>query len=245
MPDGSQTKSNTLLQEAPRIYGIYVGKPSKRWPGKPSTAIVKSKDRGPLYLDGNGLSGDQQADLKVHGGPEKALHQYPMQHYEYWRSLYPGADVFREPGSLGENLSVPGPDEQTVYIGDVFRIGNALLQVSQGRTPCWKLNLHAGLQELAAKFVRTGRTGWYYRVIESGEISSGDELLLLDRPNPSFSVRRVTQARMSSRTPPQEARAIAHIQGLSPNWRVAFIRKSDPGYIEDASAAWRAPALQE
>ena len=126
--------------------------------------------------------------------------------------------------------------EEAICIGDVFSIGSARVQICQGRQPCWKLSAHIGLPEMAAQFQLTGRTGWYYRVLEGGSVGPGGEMRLLERVHPSFSVYAVTQARFDQRLDPGRAKEIAELAALSENWRAAFLKKSERGHREDTRA---------
>ena len=122
-----------------------------------------------------GLIGDEQADRIHHGGADKALHHYPAEHYAHWRArLGERADL--APGGFGENLSTTGMTEDTVLLGDRFRIGTTLIEVSHGRQPCWKLGHRFGHAALAAEVVATGKCGWYYRVLEPGSVAAGDAI---------------------------------------------------------------------
>ena len=142
-----------------------------------------------------GIEGDEQCERKHHGGPEKALHHYSFDHYATWREEWivgaSGLERFQTPGAFGENLSTRGIDENDVCVGDVFRIGTAIVQVSQARQPCWKLNLRFSRDDMSRRVQETRRTGWYYRVLEPGEIGAGDAVERLARPHPEWTVARL------------------------------------------------------
>ena len=218
------------------ILGLFIGEPQVLWPGKLLSAIRKRSIDGPVALDAGGLAGDQQADLTVHGGPEKAVHHYAAEHMAFWKAMFPDHAQTFAPGCFGENVSTTGLVEEAVCIGDVFSMGSARVQICQGRQPCWKLSAHIGLPEMAAQFQLTGRTGWYYRVLEGGSVAPGAEMRLLDRAHPGFSVHAITQARFDRRLDPRRAKEIAGLAALSANWRAAFVKKSDRGYREDTRA---------
>jgi len=223
------------------VIGLYAGKPETLWPGKPPSAIRKRPLDGPVEIDASGLVGDLQADLAVHGGPEKAVHHYAAEHMAFWRTMYPGRADFFRPGCFGENVSTTGITEHALCIGDVLSLGSARVQVCQGRQPCWKLSAHVGLKDMAAQFQLTGRTGWYYRVLEGGSAAAGDEMRLLDRLHPDLSVHAVTQARFARRLDPAMAERLAALDALSENWRAAFAKKTDRFYREDARARLDGP----
>jgi MOSC domain-containing protein YiiM len=152
-----------------------------------ASAIAKSPVPGPVKIGFLGLEGDEQADLRVHGGPDKALHHYPHDHYARWE----GEALRAGPGAFGENVATLGLLEDAVCIGDRFRLGSALLEISQGRQPCWKQGERLRWPALPALMVKERRSGWYYRVIEPGVAASGDTLSLVERPLPAWTVRRV------------------------------------------------------
>lgn len=161
-----------------------------RGPDEPS-AIGKVPVAGPVRVRRLGLEGDQQADLSVHGGPDKAIHHYPHDHYAFWRGeigAHPLLDAF---GAFGENVSTTGLTEDAVCIGDRWRMGSALVEVSQGRQPCWKLDHRFGGARVNAACIRSRRPGWYYRVIEEGVVEAGEAMELVARPFPEWSVARV------------------------------------------------------
>jgi MOSC domain-containing protein YiiM len=155
------------------------------------SAIGKVPVQGRVGVGPVGLSGDEQADLTVHGGTDKAIHHYPHDHYAWWDEALGGSALLEAPGAFGENVASDGLTEEQVCIGDRWRLGTALVEVSQGRQPCWKLDHRFGGAPVMARMVKSRRCGWYYRVIEEGEVSAGDTLDLVDRPFPDWSVARV------------------------------------------------------
>lgn len=188
-----------------------------------TTGIVKAAVSGRLHLGRLNLEGDGQADLVNHGGPDKAVLAYPIAHYVAWQEELPNLGL--APGAFGENFTVRGPTEDQVCIGDIFSVGGARVQVSQPRRPCWKLARRHLLPDLALRVELTGRSGWYLRVLETGLVEPGDELVLLERPNPAWSVRRAALAMRSRNLPAQTIREIAALRGLSDGWRAAFARR--------------------
>ena len=215
------------------VVGIFVGKPQDRWPGKPPSAIGKQPADGPMRIDGHGFVEDEQADLAVHGGPEKAIHHYASEHMDFWRGRFPdSAEQFR-PGCFGENISTTGLTEQTLCLGDVLTLGTARVQVCQGRQPCWKLNAHTGLEQMAIEFQKTARTGWYYRVLENGRIAIGDRLELLERTHAEWPLEKLIAARFDPKLDRDVAAGLSRVQVLSQNWREAFAKKSQRGFVEN------------
>ena len=176
------------------VTAVYVGQPrhigtTRRGPVE--SAIAKSQvDHPALALGTTNLAGDRQADLRVHGGPDKAVYVYPTEHYPTWRAEGFAVEV----GGLGENVALAGVTERDVLLGDVWRWGDARLQVSQPRSPCYKLALHAGRKDIGPRMIETGRTGWYLRVLETGTVPTGGQLVLDDRAADAHSVHDLFSA---------------------------------------------------
>ncbi|WP_158889269.1 MOSC domain-containing protein [Amycolatopsis anabasis] len=163
------------------IEGVFVGKPSLlgEQRGMPvRSAITKHRVTArQLALDELNLAGDDQADRTVHGGVDKAVYVYPAEHYDGWV-----ADSFAlEPGSVGENVSVRGADERTVRLGDVWEWGDALVEVCQPRTPCFKFALKAGRKDAIPAMIDSGRSGWYLRVLRPGTVPTSGRMRLVER----------------------------------------------------------------
>lgn len=186
---------------------------------------------GRLHVELDGAAGDACADARHHGGPEKALHAYPFEHYSAWHALWPQAGCWR-PGAFGENLSTLGLDESSQCIGDVLRIGSTLVQVSQGRLPCWKLNIAFGQPDMARRVQDSGRMGWYLRVLQAGFIEAGDAIELMARPHPTWSLARVQRCLFQRSHSPAELSELAGLPALSLNWRERFARRRDSGEPE-------------
>jgi MOSC domain-containing protein YiiM/ferredoxin-NADP reductase len=187
--------------------------------GVPS-AFVKYRVQGPVEAKKLGLVGDAQADLVNHGGVDKAIYAYPASNYALWRKEYPEHSGTWAFGSLGENLAVSELDENKVCIGDVYRIGTALLQVTQPRKPCFKLALrYDGDQRIAARMVNESRTGWYFRVLQEGAFSEGQSIDLLESPNPRWSVSKANRAAYDRDLHLDELRDVAALPDLSEAWR--------------------------
>lgn len=155
------------------------------------SAIHKQPHAGKVSIGPLGLEGDEHGNPEIHGGPEKAVHYYPREHYAHWRQAFGDHPLLAAAGGFGENLSGHGITEADVCIADRYRVGTALLEVSQGRSPCWKLNDRFGIRDAVRQIQSSGRTGWYFRVIEPGEVAAGDEMRLLERPHPTWTLLRL------------------------------------------------------
>jgi MOSC domain-containing protein YiiM len=155
------------------------------------TSIFKSPVQGRVAVRGHNIDGDRQADLRVHGGPYKAVYAYASEHYPYWANELPGFDL--NWGGFGENLTLAGLTEEDAFIGDRFRVGSAILEITQPRMPCFKMNLRFGRSDMVKRFWRSGRSGIYFGIVEEGELGAGDELELLRRDSESVSVADVVR----------------------------------------------------
>ena len=226
--------SSTPPQEVAKLRALLTGRarPYTR-PGSMS-AIAKQERTGPVAAGPLGLAGDEQGDLRVHGGPDKAVHHYAFEHYALWRDELGALPLLEAPGAFGENISTRGLTEADVCLGDRFVLGDALLEVSQGRQPCWKLNDRFGVADMARRVQATGRTGWYYRVLRPGTARAGDVLVLTERPHPGWTLQRLG-ARLHQRVldPIQLEPALA--LPLVPSHRKLIERRLEQGAVEDWS----------
>jgi len=168
-----------------RVVSIQVGLP--RDLGDWRTAFFKKPVFGPVWLGWLGLDGDRQADPRYHGGPDKAVLAYSADHYAAWRED-PGFSNLAH-GAFAENFTIAGLDEATVCIGDKYRVGEAFVEVSQPRGPCWKIARRWKRPDLTARVAKTGRTGWYLRVLGEGYVEAGDEVSLVERPLHAVTMR--------------------------------------------------------
>lgn len=176
--------------------------------GVPS-GFVKSPVAGPVAIGSLGVEGDAQADLTVHGGPEKAVYGYAAAHYPAWAAEWPDHAQQFVAGGVGENLTIDGLDESGICVGDVHAIGTALLQVCQPRQPCFKFALRFGNERLPNAMVRNGRAGWYYRVLQPGVVTAGDAVTLIDRPVSAFAFERLVTIVYRGHATPDELAALA------------------------------------
>jgi len=156
-----------------------------------STGIFKEPVRGPVMLRRLNLDGDRQADLSVHGGPNKAVYGYPSEHYPFWRKELPEMDL--PYGMFGENLTTEGMNEESTNIGDRFRIGKAVVMVTQPRVPCFKLAAKFGRDDILTRFLKSGRSGFYFAVVEEGVVEAGDAIELIHRDENGITVADINQ----------------------------------------------------
>jgi len=186
-----------------------------------------------VFVGLEGLAGDAQGDRKHHGGPDKALHHYAFEHYAYWAGAIGGRAVLNQPGAFGENLSTEGMTEDDAAIGDVFRIGGAVVQISQGRQPCWKLNARFDVPDMAVRVQKTGFTGWYYRIIEEGFVEAGDDLVLQERVSPEWTLRRAWRILYVDTMNLDDLAAMAALPHLPQGWRGHAERRLATRTVED------------
>ncbi len=198
-----------------RLASVQVGRIAPLGPEAVPSAFIKRAVAGAVSVGALGLDGDAQADLTVHGGPEKAVYGYAADHYPAWASDFPTLAARFLPGSMGENLTVGALSEDDICVGDVHAIGTALLQVCQPRQPCFKLALALGEPRLGKAMVRNGRSGWYYRVLRGGAITAGDEVRLAERPNPDFAFSRLVTIVNLGGANEAETRAMAEMPGIA------------------------------
>lgn len=181
------------------------------------SGFVKHRADRPVAVGLLGLAGDAQADLTVHGGPDKAVYGYAAGHYPRWVRMFPAlADRFRA-GSMGENLTIDGLDEVAMCVGDVHAIGDALLQVCQPRLPCFKLALAFDDARIVKVMMKTGLSGWYYRVLREGTITAGVPITLVERPNPRFAFPRLVTIANFGGASLAEMNALATMPGVARN----------------------------
>ena len=185
--------------------------------GVPS-GFIKRPVTGAVMVEKLGLVGDQQADLRVHGGADKAVYFYPIAHYARWREMLQGKEDLLVPGGFGENLTTQGLDEGRVCVGDIFQMGRARLQVTQPRRPCFKLALRFEDSQMIKALVRSGLSGWYLRVLEPGPVEAGASIAMLDRPNPAWSISRLNRL-LGRRGTREEIAELAALRGLAGDLR--------------------------
>ncbi len=235
MPTDPENSSHNGAEVVGQVHTVLVGRarPYTR-PGSLS-AIDKQACAGPVQAGAEGLAGDEQGDRRVHGGVDKALHVYPLVHLATWaRELPPVLAHPLQRGAFGENLSVDGPTEAEVCLGDRWRIGSARFEVSQGRQPCWKLNDRFGVPDMARQVQASGRTGWYLRVVEPGMVAAGDAIVLEAQPHPDWPLTRLMRAIDGGELDPARLRELLALP-LPPSWQRLFAARLASGVVESWS----------
>lgn len=195
------------------------------------SGIFKQPVDGAVWLGKTNLTGDGQADLKHHGGPEKAVFAYPAEHYHYWHNNEKTAQIMA--GGMGENFLTETMTEDSVCIGDTFRIGEAVIQVSQPRQPCWKPARRFKIKELALLIQNTGRTGWYFRVLQEGYVEKEQEFTLLARPFPQWTIAACNEVMHEKKDDIQSARELSQCELLAVNWKNTLTKRVQKGEESD------------
>lgn len=210
------------------------GTGTEAWWDKPwSTGFCKSPHDAGAWLGYGGLRGDDQADRRFHGGVDKAVCVYPGEHYADWRATLSLPDF--PLGAFGENFTTSGLLESAVCIGDVFSVGDARVQVSQPRQPCWKLSRRWRIKDLTAQVERNGRTGYYFRVLQHGVVRAGDRLTLLNRSFPEWTIQRCNAVMHHEKDNLPAARALAGCPLLSASWKDSLWARATQPASSDSS----------
>ncbi|AMV40703.1 MOSC domain-containing protein [Planctomyces sp. SH-PL62] len=198
------------------------------------SGIVKEPATGPIMLRRINLDGDDQADRVYHGGPDKAVCCYPAAHYPGWRMELGLPDLAF--GGFGENFTTGGLVESGVCIGDVWRVGEAVVQVSQPRQPCWKLARRWKIKTLTRRVQESGRTGWYVRVLTEGLVTAGSPIRLVERPHPEWTVAEANRIMHRDRDDLDGAAALAALPALSASWKATLQGRVESGVEPDPAA---------
>jgi MOSC domain-containing protein YiiM len=211
---------------AATLISIQVGKPAVYDAGTQhvwESGIFKTSLDRPVWLGKINLEGDGQQDLRVHGGLFRAVLSYSADYYPTWR------EVLQQPdfpyGAFGENFSIAGLDETSVHLADIYRVGAAVIQVTQPRQPCWKLARRWNNKRLTAMVHSANRGGWYTRVLEEGEVAPGQAITLVDRSQPLFPIARVNALMNGWEQTISAYEALAEIEALTPEWRSEFANR--------------------
>jgi MOSC domain-containing protein YiiM len=210
-----------------QLMSVNVGRPREiDWHGRLiRTSIWKAPVEGPVRVSSLNLEGDEQSDLSVHGGPEKAVYAYPCEHYEFWRRELPAAEF--PWGAFGENFTTAGLLEPDISIGDRLRVGSAEFLVTQPRMPCFKLGLRFGREDMVKRFLHSGRSGFYLAVVREGAVASGDALEFVKRDEHTVAVADITALYTSDKANESLRRRALEVAALPDSWKEA-LKKRQP-----------------
>ena len=206
----------------PKILSINVSLPEEiDFEGqKVTTGIFKEPIEGRIMLRTLNLDGDKQADLTVHGGPDKAVYAYPIEHYEFWRKVYPNMEMPN--GMFGENFTIEGLMEIDVNVGDIFRIGSSKVVATQPRMPCYKLGVKFGRMDVLKKFLASGRSGIYFKVLEEGEVGAGDSIIQIKRDINQVGISDIVRLYARDREDIKMMRRAVKVEALPEGWKDYF-----------------------
>src|SRR4029450_11040560 len=210
-----------------QLVSVNVGLPRTiTWKGRTvQTGIFKTPVNGRVQVRTLNLAGDRQADLSVHGGPDKAIYVYPSEHYDYWRGEFP---IMELPwGMFGENFTTTGLVEGAVNVGDTFRIGSAVAMVTQPRVPCYKLAAKFGREGIVKRFLSSGRSGFYLKVVQEGEVGAGDAIELMRRDGHAVTVAEVANLYRDGTDQVRLLQRVVQVEALPENWRNHFQQQID------------------
>jgi MOSC domain-containing protein YiiM len=208
-----------------KLLSVNVGLPREiDWKGKiVRTSIFKEPVGRRVPVSRLNVEGDQQSDLTVHGGPDKAVYAYPSEHFAFWRKELHGMDL--PWGVFGENFTTTGLSEETVHIGDRFRVGSAEFMVTQPRMPCFKLGIRFNRSEMVKRFLQSGRTGFYFAVIKEGEVVTGDSIEVLERDKHNVPVTDLVHLYRGDRANQDLLRRVSEVPSLPNSWKEYFRRR--------------------
>jgi MOSC domain-containing protein YiiM len=208
-----------------KLLSVNVGLPREiEWKGKVvRTSIFKEPVPGRVRVAQLNLQGDQQSDLSVHGGIDKAVYVYPSEHYPFWHQELPGKDL--PWGVFGENLTTEGLLEETVRIGDRFRVGSAEFVVTQPRMPCFKLGIRFDRADVVKRFLHSGRSGFYFAVLKEGEVTAGDSIELLKRDERGVTVADIVNLYGRDAANQELLRRVSDLPSLPESWRDYFRKR--------------------
>ena len=190
--------------------------------GTVKSGIFKTPTEKIITITHNGINGDAQADLKAHGGPDKIICVYPAEHHDWWHKEL---NINFQSGYAGENFTTKGLIEDLVCIGDQYQIGAAILEVSQPRQPCYKLAARHGDKSIAKKVQQAGKTGFYFRCIQAGDVQAGDEIELIQRPNPEFTIQNANHLMHIDKMNIELMQKYIHLKELSQSWKQYFDKR--------------------
>jgi MOSC domain-containing protein YiiM len=200
-----------------QILYLNVGKPEyKTWKGKQEQSAIGKKSVKHAFLKKESFDGDGVAATEYHGGPDRAVCFYPIEHYQQWSAEF---NKNIAPPTFGENISVTGMKEADVYIGDIYRLGEATVQVSQGRIPCSKISKNNDIDLLLKRVVLTGFTGYFFRVLEEGTVYEDSDITLLERKQERFSILQANETFFHRKDDYDSIESLIRIEALADAWK--------------------------
>jgi MOSC domain-containing protein YiiM len=208
-----------------KLLSVNVGLPREiEWKGKiVRTSIFKESVVGRVRVGKLNVEGDQQSDLTVHGGIDKAVYAYPSEHYPFWRRELPGMDL--PWGVFGENLTTEGLLEETLHIGDRLRVGSSEFVVTQPRMPCFKLGIRFNRPDIVKRFLQSGRSGFYFAVLKEGEVAAGDAVELLKQDEHGVTVADIVNLYRSDASNQDTLRRVSELPSLPNSWQEYFRKR--------------------
>jgi MOSC domain-containing protein YiiM len=212
-------------KSTPRIHSVNVSLPKEiNFEGqKVTTGIFKEPVKGRVMLRMLNLDGDRQADLTVHGGSDKAVYLYPIEHYEYWRRIFLNIKMLN--GMFGENFTSEGLMEDEVYVGDAFQIGSSKVIATQPRMPCYKLGIKFGRMDIIKKFLTSGHSGIYFRVLEEGQVGGGDTIDRIRKDPNRITISDIVRLYANDRKDIESMRRAVKVEALPDGWNTIFLSK--------------------
>jgi MOSC domain-containing protein YiiM len=200
--------------------------------GTVKSGIFKTPTKQMITIAHSGINGDSQADLKAHGGPDKVVCVYPSEHHDWWNKEL---NINFLPGHAGENFTTKGITEKNVCIGDQYKVGTTILEVSQPRQPCYKLAARHGNKAIAKKVQQAGKTGFYFRCIEAGNVQAGEEIKLINRPNPKFTIEVANILMHIDQLNTEQMNSFIKLNELSNSWKQYFTKRIQTMHIDSDS----------
>lgn len=217
--------------DEPHVHKLFIGKvkemgdpEAKEKMDRPwKSGMFKNDTDMSIWLGKTGFTGDEVADKRNHGGEEKAVFAYPIKHYTFWKEELELDSI--DMGGFGENFAVLEMDEFTVCIGDTYKIGDSIIQVSQPRRPCWKPARRFRVMDLALRIQNSGRTGWYFRVLKEGKVQAGTDFELIERPYPQWTIQACNEVMYIYKEDLRQAEELASCPLLAENWKRTFNKR--------------------
>jgi MOSC domain-containing protein YiiM len=226
--DGNDLSERLLAREVEsmKVISVNVGLPREvEWKGmKVSTGIFKEPVGGRVAVRRDNLDGDRQADLTVHGGPNKAVYGYGSEHYGYWRLQLP--DMELSWGAFGENLTTEGVSEDSLHVGDTVRVGSAVLMVVQPRMPCYKLQIRFGRDDIVQRFLASGRSGYYFSVVEEGKVEAGSDIEVVSRDENKVTIADINRMYLGQEADAELMRRALGVPVLPEGMRGSLLKRA-------------------